>query len=92
MPQLHPPFCLLFRQQQRQRAERPRRQMVKHTSRSDYVYTFELQRSAGGPQDGLIHEILGCKVRSCPLPAAGSRGAMTGCVSGNTPTRQNGPT
>ena len=52
--------------------------MVKHTSRSDYVYTFELQRSAGGPQDGLIHEILGCKVRSCPLPAAGSRGATDG--------------
>lgn len=70
MPQPHPPFRLLFRQQQR--AERPRRPMPKpRTSRSDYVYTVELRRSAGGPEHGPIHDALGCKPGALMYSACG---------------------
>ena len=74
MPQPHPPFRLLFRQQQR--AERPRRPMQKPTTgRTDYTYTVELRRSSNGNLWGAAtHEAFNCSLGalmfySCGQPA-----------------------
>lgn len=70
MPQPHPPYRQLFRQQHR--AERPRRPMPKpSTSRSDYVYTVELRRSAKDLQHGPTHDALNCLPGALMFSACG---------------------
>ena len=82
MPQPHPPFRLLFRQQQR--AERPRRPMRKPTTgRTDYTYTVELRRSSNGKEHGRTHEAFNCSPGALMFSACGQPATAPGERSGN---------